>query len=143
MNRNAWAAIIATIAVVMVVILGFRALGSPTTQRRVQSDLHLVRALSTLAQQINQRWLASGKVLPANLEQFPRTVTQDPITGQSFIYRPQSNTEYELCATFATDNLDLQTTSPDDHPNDHWLHPKGDHCFRFEASRPVPVVPYY
>jgi hypothetical protein len=138
MNRNSWAAIAATITVVVVVVLGFRVLGGPATQRLVQSDLRAVRTLTELARQINQRWTSSGKILPGDLEKFPNPTKQDPVTNGSFGYHPKSNSEYELCATFATDNRDLQTTDP----NDRWTHPKGDYCFQFEASQPVSFVPY-
>jgi hypothetical protein len=137
-NRNVWAAIGATTAVVVVVILGFRVLGGPRSQRLVQSDLRTVRALASLAQQINQRWGSSGKTLPTNLEKFPKSVKQDPVTAKPFSYRPKSNTEYELCATFAADNRELQTANPDE----HWAHPKGDYCFEFDTTQQVPFVPY-
>ncbi len=139
MNRNVWATIAATTAVVVVVILGFRALGGPRSQRLVQADLRRVRALSELAQQINQRWESSGKTLPANLEKFPNSIKQDPVTAKPFSYRPKSNSDYELCATFAADNRDLQTINPDE----HWTHPRGDYCFEFDTTQQVPFVPYY
>lgn len=139
MNRNTWFAIVATIAVVAVVILGFRVLGGPGTQRMIQSDLRTVRTLAELAQQINQKWVFSGRVLPANLEEFPDSVKQDPVTHNSFVYRPKSNSEYELCATFATYSRDLQAQNI----NDPWAHSKGDHCFQFDASQQVQPVPYY
>jgi len=139
MNRNTWAAIVATIAVVAVVILGFRVLGGPGTQRMVQSDLRTIRTLAELAHQINQKWFSSGKVLPANLEKFPNSAKQDPAAHKSFAYRPKSNSEYELCATFATDSRDLQAQNT----NDPWAHPKGDYCFQLDASQQVPPVPYY
>ena len=105
----------------------------------MQSDLRTTRTLAELARQINLRWASSGKILPDNLEKFPNSVKQDPVTAISFSYHPKSNNEYELCATFATDNRDLQATNP----NDHWTHPKGDYCFQFEASQQVPFVPSY
>ncbi len=139
MNRNTWAAIVATIAVVAVVILGFRALGGPGTQRMVQSDLRTIRTLAELAQQIHQKWVSSGEVLPANLEKFPNSATQDPASHKSFAYRPKSKSEYELCATFATDSRELQAQNT----NDPWAHPRGDYCFQFDAAQQVPPVPYY
>jgi hypothetical protein len=138
MNRNSWAGIAATAAVVIVVILGFRVLGSPTTQRLVQSDVRTIRSLTELARQINQTWANSGKILPDNLEKFPKSVKQDPIGAKSFSYHPKSNNDYGLCATFATDNRDMQANSP----SDRWIHPKGEYCFEFEASERVPFVPY-
>jgi len=138
MNRNASAAIAATIVVVVVVILGFRVLGGPATQRLVRSDFRTIQALVELARQINQTWVSSGKTLPGNLEKFPNSIKQDPISAKPFSYRPKSNSDYELCATFATDNRDMQGNNT----NDHWIHPKGDYCFEFEASQEVPFVQY-
>jgi len=139
MNRNVWAAIAATVAVVAVVILGFRVLGSPGTQRIVQSDLRTVRALAELAQQINGKWANAGKLLPRDLKNFPSAAAQEPVSGKSFGYRTKSSSEYELCATFARDNRN----DPAVNTADPWIHPKGDYCFQFDASRPVPAVPYY
>ena len=138
MSRNVWAAIAATLAVVIVVILGFRVLGGPANQRLVQADLRTVNALSQLAQQINGRWTTGGKTLPVNLDKFPSSVKQDPISGKPFVYHAKSSEDYELCATFATDNRDapaVNTANP-------WIHPRGEYCFQFQASGPVPWVPY-
>jgi hypothetical protein len=139
MNRNTWAATAATILVVAVIILGFRVLGSPGTQRMVQSDLRTIRALAELAQQINGRWAAANKLLPEDLTNFPITTTQDLVSGKSFGYRAKSSSEYELCATFVRDNRN----DPGINTGDPWIHPKGDYCFQFDASRTVPSVPYY
>jgi hypothetical protein len=139
MSRNAWAAIAATVGVVAVVILGFRVLGSPGTQRMVQSDLRTVRTLAELAQQINARWASSEKALPKDLEKFATSVKQNQVDGKSFGYRVKSGSEYELCATFATDTRDTSATNTDD----RWIHPKGNYCFQFDASQPVPSAPYY
>jgi hypothetical protein len=145
MNRDTWAAIAATIAVAVVIILGFRVLGGPGRQRLVQSDHRTVRALAELAQQIKQSWDSSsnrdtlGKVLPANLDKFPASAKQDPLTHQPFTYRLKSNSEYELCATFVLDSREAQ----DQNPDEHWAHPKGDYCFHMDAAQPVPQAPYY
>jgi hypothetical protein len=138
MNRNVLATIVATLAVIAVLILGFRFLGSPGAQRMVQSDLRTVRALAELAQQINGRWATADKVLPADLKNFPNSA-QEPASGKFFRYRAKSSSEYELCATFARDNRN----DPAVNTGDPWIHPKGDYCFQFDASQPVPAVPYY
>jgi hypothetical protein len=139
MNRNTGAAVAATIAVVVVVVLGFKVLGSPGTQRLVQADLKTVQALSQLAQQINLKWNNSGKALPTSLEKFPDQAKQNPVTHELFVYHPKANSEYELCATFVADNRDTQALNT----NDQWAHPKGQSCFQLDASQPVPQVPYY
>ena len=139
MNRNSWAAVAATIAVIVVVVLGFRVLGGPGTQRLVQSDFRSLRTLSELARQINVKWMSSNKVLPADLDGFSKATKLDPLTGKPFPYRRKSDSEYELCASFATDSRDVQAQNTDN----YWAHPKGYYCFEFEASQQVPFVPYY
>lgn len=139
MNRNSWAAVAATIAVIGVVVLGFRVLGGPGTQRLVQSDLRSLRTLSELAREINVKWTSSNKVLPADLNSFPKATKLDPLTGKPFAYRRKSDSEYELCSSFATDSRDVQAQNTDN----YWTHPKGYYCFEFDASQQVPFVPYY
>ena len=140
MNRDTWAAIAATIAVVVVIILGFRVLGGPGKQRLVQSDHRTLRAIAELAQQIKQSWdSSSGKALPASLDKFPASAKQDPLTHKTFTYRPKSGSEYELCATFVLDSREAQ----DQNPDEHWAHPKGDYCFHLDAAQQVPQAPYY
>jgi hypothetical protein len=138
MSRDVWAAVAATVAVSVVVVLGFRVLGGPANQRLVQADLRKMNTLSQLAQQINQRWTMGGKTLPDNLEKFPNSLKQDPVSGKAFVYHAKSNDEYELCATFATDDRDARMHTA----ADRWMHPKGDFCFQFQTSEQVPWVPY-
>lgn len=138
MSRNSLAAIAATVVVVIVVALGFYVLGGPGTQRLVQSDLRIVRSLADLARQINFKWNNSGKVLPRTLDNVTDSAKQNPITHELFLYHPKSNSEYELCATFATDNRNAQMQNT----NNQWAHPKGPYCFELDASQPVPPAPY-
>ena len=139
MNRNSWAALAAVVAVVVVLILGFRVLGGPGTQRQVQADLRTVRALAELAQQIKAKWDINGHVLPTNLEAFQEKATHDPTTKRPFVYRTKSETKYELCATFATNSQ--ETSDPNN--ADPWQHPKGDYCFQMDATEQVTAAPYY
>jgi hypothetical protein len=138
MSRDLWAGVAATVAVVVVVILGFRVLGSPANQRLVQADLRRVHTLADLAQQINHRWASGSRRLPADLETFPKAAKQDPISDKPFGYQAKSKDEYELCASFATDNRD----APAVNTADPWVHPRGDYCFQFQAAGQVPTIPY-
>jgi hypothetical protein len=142
MNRNLVAAVAATTAVIVVVILGFHALGGPGTQRLVQSDLRVVRLLYNLATRINLKWTASGRVLPADLAALPESSTKDAVTGQKFSYRRKSDSQYELCASFSADSHNPPGPEANGESN-FWSHPKGDYCFQFDASQPVPQSPYY
>jgi len=138
MNRNTWAALLASTAVAIVLILGFGVLGSPGKQRLVGSDLRRVQLLVELAQQIKLKWQTSARV-PASLDEFPKVKTQDPVSARVFSYHPKLNGQYELCASFATDNRNLPNTNT----ADAWLHPRGDYCFQLDASKEVPSAPYY
>lgn len=137
MNRDLWATIAVTIAVVAVVILGFLALGGPASQRLVRSDLRTTQALSRLAFQINFKWNSSGKALPANLDGIPDLEKQNPATKKPFAYHPKSGSAYELCATFVTDSHDSQGQDS----TDTWAHPKGNYCFQLDASQQAPPPP--
>jgi hypothetical protein len=142
MNRNSFAAIAATLAVIVVVGLGFHFLGGPGTQRLVRADDARVRSLAMIAQQIQQAWHNSKGVLPANLDnlpEIPELAKKDALTGKPFPYRPKSGSQYELCATFATDNREGDTRDS----SDQWIHPKGDYCLQLDAAKPVLNPPYY
>ncbi|HXX20705.1 MAG TPA: hypothetical protein VEJ46_14980 [Candidatus Acidoferrum sp.] len=136
MNRNVLAGVVATVLVVAVVILGFHALGSPRNQRLIQMDARAVQRLGELAQQINTKWNLSNKTLPVDLESFPKILTEDPLTHEKISYRRKSDTQYELCATFATDSRNMQPPNVND-PSNFWLHSKGNYCFQFDATQQV------
>jgi hypothetical protein len=139
MSRDARAAFVACIAIVVVIILGFRVLGGPGTQRLIRSDERSVRSLAELAQKIQQKWKTSHSELPATLESFSDKEKQDPLTHKPFVYHQKSNTAYELCATFATDNRHQDPGEGEG----AWRHPKGDFCFQLDTTQSVPQAPYY
>jgi len=139
MSRDARAAIVAVIAIVVVIALGFRVLGGPGTQRLVRSDERTVRALAELAQKIQQKWRTSNSQLPPTLDSFSEKEKRNPLTHKPFVYHPKSNTAFELCATFATDNRHQEPGESED----AWRHPKGDFCFALDATQSTPQAPYY
>jgi len=139
MSRDARAALVASIAVIVVVVLGFGVLGSPGNQRLIRSDERTVRSLAELAQNIQNKWRASDSELSVNLDSFPEKEKQDPLSHKPFVYRPKSKTAYELCAVFLTDKRHQEPGEPDD----FWRHSKGDFCFSLDTTQPVPHAPYY
>jgi hypothetical protein len=139
MSKDARAAVVASIAVVLVIVLGFRVLGGPGTQRRLRSDERSVRSLSELAQKIQQQWRTSNSELPATLDRIPEREKQDLLSHKPFGYHPKSKSAYELCATFITDNRQLEPGEA----QDAWRHAKGDFCFELDVTQPVSQVPYY
>jgi hypothetical protein len=140
MNRNAGAAIAATVVVAAVVILGFLEMGSPATQRLRQADRRRVLALERIAQQVNNAWRRDTKTLPKDLEKVNGRDQNDPVSGKAFAYHAKSGSAYELCATFATDDREA---TPSGSARDSWVHPRGDYCFELDASQVIPPAPYY
>jgi hypothetical protein len=139
MNRNRVAAVAATGAVLVVLILGFRFLGSPASQRIAREDQQDVWALYLLAGELNTRWGAGSHALPENLDRITALNTKKTsVNGKPFVYHRKDDSHYELCSTLATDNRQLPNTNM----SDAWIHPKGDYCFSFDASQPVPQAPY-
>src|SRR5262249_52727786 len=60
------------------------------------------------------------------LEQDQRKLRlHDPDTNEAYVYKVQSETKYELCATFASVRDQKQDL--------FWNHPAGLHCFVFDA----------
>lgn len=138
MSRNSLAAIAGGIAVIGAVAVGFWNLGSPARERQIHQDLRTVQALDRLADQIDNAWNHSNKVLPNNLDRIAANAAQDPTTHAPFLYHPKQSSQYELCATFLTDNG--KTAEQNESP--FWLHAKGDYCFQLDASAPPPQPPY-
>jgi hypothetical protein len=139
MNRNMIGAVIATGAVVAVLVLGFRFLGSPASQRLTRGDQQDVWALSTIAGELNSSWTGAAHALPENLDGINLAkAKKTSVSGKPFVYRRKDVSHYELCATFGTDDRDHHGANMPD----FWLHDKGDYCFHFDASQPVPSVPY-
>jgi hypothetical protein len=139
MSRNSVAMIAAAIAVVAAIVLGFWNLGSPARERVIHQDLRTVQALNRLAGQIQSSWRVANRVLPANLERFAASAKEDPTTRAPFVYHAKSGSQYELCATFLTDN---RKAAAQDRAR-FWAHPSGPYCFTLDASVSPPPPPYY
>lgn len=137
-------ALVATAAVVTGAIAGFWLLGSPTRQRQIRADQQRLQDLHQIAQDLNQKAEQSqnrGKPvkLPALLPANERKT--DPISGKLYDYQRINNTQYKLCAEFATDSAEdrLQDPTTD---QDFWQHPSGRHCFQLnvlEKLKPFPL----
>jgi hypothetical protein len=137
-SRDAWAAVAATAAVAVVLVLGFLELGGPGTQRLVQADAKRVNALRALSWAANNRWNLSKHVLPPSLDAIARSNSKDPVTGAPYEYHVIGDSQYELCATFARANREGAAQG-----NAAWDHPQGHYCFQLDAARPVqPGYPY-
>lgn len=136
MNRNLWGAIAATVAVAAAITLGFLSSGSPARERQRHQDARSVQALYTLADELHSNWFVAGKRLPPDLGSYASTA-KDPTTNVPFVYHRETDSQYQLCATFIADNR----STPPQNGDAFWLHSKGSYCFQFDASANVPRPP--
>jgi hypothetical protein len=125
MNRDRIFAAMATIAVLTGIALGFRELGPPRRQRAVQADAERTGDLTVLSNMVNNFYRQNQK-LPANLaelkKRYPSVRIADPETNAPYTYSVVGELQYQLCATFATDNAkDPDTVRV-------FVHPAGTFC---------------
>jgi len=131
MNINRVAAMVTSIAVLIVVIAAFELLGSPTDQRLQRLDERRVSDLQQLAQAVDT-YHAQRDALPEDLEalvdgrRLSRLPT-DPASDQPYRYEPLADHRYRLCASFA------RASAPESPPA-FWQHDAGSSCFEFEAT---------
>lgn len=137
-NRDTVAAILATAAVILVVVLGFWKVHGPSAQRLVRADEKRVQNLNQLAIEINNTYSLRGKQLPAVLTELQKRRFADPITKQPPLYTAKSGSFYALCATFTASGPE------EDYAANFafWNHPAGNKCFDLDATEQVPPAPY-
>lgn len=137
-------AIAATAAVVAGIVGGFLLLGSPMEQRRIRSDQQRLQNLYALSEEIHLEAMRSQDLgnpvtLPSGLSELSDTLRiTDPISQEPYTYRVLEGTQYELCATFATDNSTQRLQQPAPPEQEFWRHPSGEHCFQLDALEQAP-----
>lgn len=132
---------IATTIVGIAVIWGIVLAGSPGNERERKFDDRRVDDLRAIQNEITNIAYGNKPVRPdAPVVPVPQTLEEvqaqavyqklnltDPETGTPYIYRVQSATQYQLCATFSF---------PRDMSYDiFWNHPAGDYCFDIDATK--------
>jgi hypothetical protein len=124
MTRDQSLAFVVTVAVLVALALGVRAIGNPREARQHRLDGTRVEALERISAGVNLYHQRHGR-LPENLQalrEFSNVRLQDPDTGAPFEYRATGEQKYELCATFARHTREDAGTT-------FWSHPAGRHCF--------------
>jgi len=130
LGGDTWMAGLSGLGVVVMLILGFLYLGTPSTQRALRADRKRAQDLYQLSDKIHTLWTANGR-LPGHLDELRDAASADPITRAAYEYRPTEGSRYELCATFALPS-ELNQVSP---RASVWSHPAGRHCFPVDASQ--------
>jgi type II secretory pathway pseudopilin PulG len=123
-------AIVSAVAVILIIVLGFGLLGSPSSQRDARADTDRVRELYVIAGQIRNYSISHGSALPASLDQLPGDTPTDPITHQHFEYIPGTGSAYQLCATFNRPALSDEVYGA----LNIWKHPAGHSCFALDTK---------
>lgn len=140
-SRDRFMAVASALIVVIMMILGFMQLGTPSAKRKLVADGQRVQQLYTLSTVIRNYWLAHASQLPPRGSEVPGSYL-DPITNQSFEYIPAKDSQYQLCAVFATRSTHGEDSQPPRGDPDVWTHPAGRHCFPLDASA-LPRQPNY
>jgi len=138
-TRDSVAALLASVAILAVVVLGFYKTRGPSTQRLLRSDRKRVAMINQLANEIRMQFTNNHLLLPANLTAIQRMKYKDPATNQPLEYSPISPTRYSICTTFV---LPTQGTEEQKVEFAFWTHPAGHKCFDFDTTAPIPPVPY-
>ncbi len=138
---------LALVAVVVVVIVGFLKIGSPAQNRLIALDSQRLSDLYQLANAAYQTAYKSTTTspFPTSIEELASSSPYYGLAladeeGRPYVYHLTSSSTFELCATFETEQKatipQRAMRGPVD-PN-FWDHPKGDHCFTFVRGKYPP-----
>ncbi|HVA96500.1 MAG TPA: hypothetical protein VND99_02505 [Candidatus Acidoferrales bacterium] len=145
-----------TILAVLAIIWGFSIIPFPGTEKGIISDHKRVIDIGQIRDTIDDYYQNNGQ-LPQTLSALTYNVdatsplnTIDPQTNEPYEYMITGQTEYELCATFATSSTRDDPSAYDNTSSDYttfmdeFKHPAGHFCFHeSESSDPLvsPVMP--
>lgn len=135
-----------TIFMVGALIFGFFNGGSPGYIRGMAIDQDTISRMTTMSYSV-ESYISSNYKLPASLEDLEKAYPSYP-TGTipeaskaKIEYKLISNSTYEFCADFHTDN---QKTSSSIYPESKkYLHPAGNFCIEFKPSNLNSQPNYY
>lgn len=113
----------ATACIVAAIVGGLLVTGPPGQQRAFAADQRRIEHLQRFANEAHNHWVGT-QTLPRSLPSDLR----DPVTGQPYDYQPRSGPTYQLCALFDTEGDTGQYRRLP-----KWHHPKGRHCYTFDA----------
>ena len=150
----AWSGIV---LVLVAIVTGFMAVGSPAKQRALRFDNQRVSDLVSIQWQIINYWQQKG-ILPVAIAALNDpissfTLPQDPETDLSYQYVATGDKSFKICAIFSLPSQDtkgrggysVSRSSYDSYPgssNETWTHSAGNFCFdRVIDPERYPVTP--
>ncbi len=120
-------------------VFSFFFVESPREARARIHDMTIVSQFTEIDSAINTYFTKTKKV-PENLAQTVQETPylvlsnyKDPLTGKEYEYKKTSDTSYELCADFMTDNRDPKNQNGDYTYSDRWPHATGYQCLKQNA----------
>ena len=129
--------LVVSAAVVLAVVAGFLALGTPQDERRRRLDEVRVDDLRALSSAVAAHFDRTG-ALPATLAALHLPARKpdalaDPAGRGPYGYAALDDSSFELCATFDEESR----VDPARFAYDPWFHGAGPECFRFRIGRDV------
>lgn len=129
---------IISLIVLGAIIFGFSSAGSPFETRARKFDDERIKDIRNLSSSI-QGYYTKNSVLPKTLSELDNSSyylspnsKKDPETGEEYEYSVTNSTNYDICATFATDSD--KDKDPYSYYSKEFNHPKGYHCFNLEIQ---------
>lgn len=129
------AAICSSVFILGWIIAGFFLVGTPKTQRALRMDETRTQNLSEIQYQIMSYWQQTES-LPASLGDVEKrngyVLPKDPLSAESYEYRPTEGLSFELCANFEKDSRDegaSRAVVPYAPLTEDWSHGVGRTCF--------------
>lgn len=132
-SRKIWR-IVALVAVIGSIILGFTVLGSPATQRLMKYDDAKVVDLQNINNEVQNYYSMKGS-LPATLSDLANgnyyIVQTDSQTNKPYEYKKTGDLAYSLCAEFNKTSPEASQANTYMRPIGYisWTHPVGNYCF--------------
>lgn len=140
--------------VILAVIIGMIAIGSPAKQRAIRMDEQRVSDLMNIQSQIvYTQWQNKGDI-PETLDALKDPISNfmlptDPETKQSYEYKKITKNSFELCANFKSESKPEKTKSMAYRygvESENWQHGIGRTCFQrtiddklYPAQKGIPV----
>lgn len=140
--RKGMFAVVASLLTI-VLVAGIWAVGTPGDARTMKLDERRRGDINDLRYAITDMLYRSDTAtLPETLDEVDTLYSEshkfDPQTGDPYTYRRLSDSQFELCATFAleypSDNYAEVKFYGKGGYDEEMSHPAGEHCFKFEIK---------
>ena len=143
-SLNRFFLIFSLILVTMGIATGFWLLGSPQLQRQLKADEKRLKNLHQIAEYLHREEVKSRSQnqnfqLPKALPK--KDYIRDPISEKSYEYKIIDGTDYQLCASFATDSKKERKKEYSYRKiQEFWHHSPGKNCYQFDAKETPPTI---